>query len=78
VEVSGDGGVTWQEAQLRAPASPDGPTLWSCEWTPGSAGEHELLARAQDSAGDIQPLEPVWNELGYANNVVHRVRVSTR
>jgi DMSO/TMAO reductase YedYZ molybdopterin-dependent catalytic subunit len=75
VEFSGDGGATWREAQLRAPASPHAPTLWSCEWTPGGAGEHELLARAQDSAGDIQPLESAWNELGYANNVVHRVRV---
>jgi DMSO/TMAO reductase YedYZ molybdopterin-dependent catalytic subunit len=75
VTFSGDGGGTWVEAQLRVPSSTHAPTLWSCEWTPGGAGEFELLARAEDSAGDIQPLEPVWNELGYANNVVHRVRV---
>jgi DMSO/TMAO reductase YedYZ molybdopterin-dependent catalytic subunit len=75
VMFSGDGGGTWQDAQLRVPSSTHAPTLWSCEWTPGGTGELELLARAEDSAGDIQPLEPVWNELGYANNVVHRVRV---
>jgi DMSO/TMAO reductase YedYZ molybdopterin-dependent catalytic subunit len=75
VQVSGDGGATWLDAQLRSPSAAHAPTLWSWEWTPGGAGEFELLARAEDSAGDIQPLEPVWNELGYANNVVHRVRV---
>ncbi|MGH7464642.1 MAG: Ig-like domain-containing protein, partial [Longimicrobiales bacterium] len=78
VEVSGDGGATWLEARLRAASSGQEPTLWECEWTPRGAGGHELVARAEDSTGEAQPLEPVWNALGYANNVVHRVRVSTR
>jgi DMSO/TMAO reductase YedYZ molybdopterin-dependent catalytic subunit len=75
VQVSGDGGEGWMDATLDAPASPSGPTLWTCEWTPPGTGEFELVARAEDSSGEVQPLKPVWNGLGYANNVVHRVRI---
>jgi hypothetical protein len=35
-----------------------------------------LACRARDAAGNIQPLEPVWNVGGYANNAVQRVRVT--
>lgn len=77
VSVSADGGATWMEARLDAAAATIGaPTLWECEWIPHRAGEFELIARAEDSSGEAQPMEPVWNELGYANNVVHRVRVT--
>jgi DMSO/TMAO reductase YedYZ molybdopterin-dependent catalytic subunit len=74
VRVSVDGGERWQEAEL-APAGPAHTARrWSLAWeaTPGS---HELVARARDTEGNEQPLEPWWNEQGYGNNVVHRVRV---
>ena len=76
VAFSADGGATWQDARLLEGSSLHGPTMWECEWTPPGQGEYELLARASDATGEAQPLEPVWNELGYANNVVHRVRVT--
>lgn len=75
VEVSVDGGVTWQDARLGEAESPYAAVPWSFAWTPGHAGRHLLLARATDGAGNVQPLEPVWNELGYGNNVVQRVEV---
>lgn len=78
VRLSDDGGGTWMDARLGAAASPSAPTLWECEWTPRGAGTHELIARAEDASGAMQPLEPVWNGLGYANNVVQRVRVMVR
>ena len=78
VDVSADGGRTWREARLHAAISARAPALWECEWTPPGAGEFELVARAADSSGAVQPLEPVWNALGYANNVAHRVRVRVR
>jgi hypothetical protein len=40
------------------------------------AGEHVLCCRAEDGAGNVQPLEPRWNPGGYANNAVHRVPVT--
>ncbi|MEE9228470.1 MAG: sulfite oxidase [Acidimicrobiia bacterium] len=74
VEVSVDGGASWQYAELTSPKSPDAATLWKLAWAPG-VGAHELVARATDAAGNVQPLEPVWNAHGYGNNAVHRVTV---
>ena len=76
VEVSVDGGGAWQTAELTSPPSPDAATLWKLLWKPG-VGRHELVARATDSAGNVQPLEPVWNQRGYGNNGVHRISVTT-
>lgn len=73
VQVSGDGGATWLDAHLRSPPAAHAPTLWSCEFTPSGAGNFVLMSRATDSSGEVQPMEQVWNALGYANNVVQRV-----
>ncbi len=41
-----------------------------------SPGSYELCCRARDSAGNEQPVEPLWNLGGYANNAVQRVPVT--
>jgi sulfane dehydrogenase subunit SoxC len=74
VDVSDDEGVTWSPAELSPPASPYAAVQWSYGWRPAHGpGEHVIMARATDSSGRVQPLDPVWNELGYANNGVQRV-----
>lgn len=75
VEVSADGGATWRDADLGTAPSGYAAVPWSIEWTPSAAGRHTLVARAHDEAGNVQPLEQVWNELGYGNNAVHRLEV---
>lgn len=75
VELSDNEGATWHPAQLEPATSPWSACRWSWEWRPRGPGMHSLLARAQDASGRKQPLGPVWNELGYGNNVVHRVRL---
>jgi DMSO/TMAO reductase YedYZ molybdopterin-dependent catalytic subunit len=40
-------------------------------------GEHEVFAVACDLKGNQQPMEAVWNEQGYENNSVRRVRFRT-
>jgi hypothetical protein len=35
----------------------------------------DIVVRASDESGAIQPLRPRWNANGYANNVAHRIRV---
>lgn len=75
VEVSVDGGATWRDAHLGAAASEYAAVPWSIAWTPVDAGRHVLLSRASDEAGNVQPMEHVWNELGYGNNAVHRLEV---
>ena len=79
VEISLDGGRSWDNAELK-PAS--GRFAWRrftfvARQLP--AGEVEIIARAMDGAGRVQPLECVaWNPRGYLNNMVHRVRGELR
>jgi len=75
VEVSADGGESWVEGDLEP--RPDEP--WAAvPWTmtvDAEPGPLEILARATDTSGATQPLEPRWNVNGYANNVIHRVTI---
>jgi DMSO/TMAO reductase YedYZ molybdopterin-dependent catalytic subunit len=76
VEVSTDGGRTWREAQLERDLEYGYAWFaWRYAWD-AKAGEHELLCRARDEAGNVQPLQPEWNLGGYANNAVQRVAVT--
>jgi sulfane dehydrogenase subunit SoxC len=74
VEVSTDGGATFNAAVLEAPLGPTAWRGWSFNWT-ATPGEHVLSSRATDAAGNTQPLEPPWNLKGYANNAVERITV---
>jgi DMSO/TMAO reductase YedYZ molybdopterin-dependent catalytic subunit len=78
VAVSDDGGRTWLPAQLVGSAPPYGWTRWEADWRPRAPGSAEILARAGDRAGNLQPLQAAWNELGYCNNaaVPHRLSVA--
>jgi DMSO/TMAO reductase YedYZ molybdopterin-dependent catalytic subunit len=68
VDFSDDGGTSWRSASLVGEDIPYTWRRWEIDWLPRQAGTATLLARAADSNGDQQPLEPVHNELGYANN----------
>lgn len=54
VEVSLDGGKTWQEATLKPPIVNDTWTLWAYEWTPIGTGAVDVYARATDGTGAVQ------------------------
>lgn len=77
VELSVDGGATWDDAALDEPAGERAWRGWSYEWD-APAGEHEICSRATDAAGNVQPLDPSWNLKGFANNEVERLRVTVR
>jgi DMSO/TMAO reductase YedYZ molybdopterin-dependent catalytic subunit len=72
VQVSADAGASWTDAELGEPAGPDAWRGWSLRWA-AAPGEHVLCCRAEDGAGNVQPLEAPWNPGGYANNAVQRV-----
>jgi sulfite oxidase len=76
VHISGDGGDTWRPAALEGAGEPFAWQHWSAELDL-PPGRHELVVRAQDSAGSTQPehLQSVWNARGYMNNAWHRVTV---
>ena len=76
VDVSVDGGRRWSPATLRRDQRTRfGWRQWEFNWTPSEEAYYTLLARARDTAGNIQPLDQEWNPSGYAWNVVPRVRI---
>ncbi|KAM7005861.1 sulfite oxidase, mitochondrial isoform 1-T1 [Tautogolabrus adspersus] len=93
VDVSVDGGKTWQVAQLRssekeqAPApSPAPGQAWAWKlWEvtaplPPEAQELEIVCKAVDNSYNMQPdtVSPIWNLRGVLSNAWHRVKVKIR
>lgn len=77
VEVSIDDGATWSEAEfLTSDAHRWAWRLWIAQ-VKLPAGEVEILVRAWDTAGNVQPRDAheTWNFKGYANNAWHSVKV---
>ncbi len=54
VEVSVDDGITWKQAALQPPISPDAWVLWTWQWMPSSLGQYTLAVRATDGTGEVQ------------------------
>ena len=54
VELSTNGGETWEPAQLASALSPFSWVLWTYHWEPSRRGDHRLLARATDGTGALQ------------------------
>lgn len=86
VDVSIDGGVTWQEAKLDS----GGQQLRrSWAWTLWEAnlpipknhnGSVEIICKAVDASFNVQPDSPagIWNLRGILNNSWHRVRLNVK
>jgi DMSO/TMAO reductase YedYZ molybdopterin-dependent catalytic subunit len=75
VDVTVDGGVSWQKAQLAADQARYAWRLWNFKWKAPNAGDFVIAARATDSQGRTQPSTPVWNPSGYLSNAIDQVRV---
>ena len=70
VDVSqGDGGE-WHAARLHAPESTSAWVRWEIEMKLDGPGPCVLRSRACDGVGNVQPVQPPWNELGYGNNAI--------
>ncbi|RKR90745.1 molybdenum-dependent oxidoreductase-like protein [Micromonospora pisi] len=83
VEVTVDGGVTWEPATLDPAVEATDTGLTGAEWAwrrwrydwAATPGRYTLSARATDASGRTQPVEQPWNRGGFANNLVQRVEV---
>ncbi|KAI4827804.1 hypothetical protein KUCAC02_031173 [Chaenocephalus aceratus] len=93
VDVSLDGGKTWQVAQMRSsekgqapgPSPPPGRAwawkLWEVTAPlPAEAQELEIVCKAVDNSYNMQPdtVPPIWNLRGVLSNAWHRVKVKIR
>ena len=75
VSVSVDGGETWSSANISGPSDDYSWQKWDFSWSTDTAGHYTLISKATDSEGHEQPLESVWNELGYAVNGLKPVHI---
>ena len=75
VEVSADGGASWQDAQLGAERARYAWRLWNFKCKAPGSGDLVIAARATDSRGRLQPSATAWNPSGYLNNAVDQVRI---
>src|SRR5581483_11173542 len=79
VDVSTDGGKSWNAAKLKGPQSQYGWRLWQYDWE-AAEGNYTLMARATNMAGQTQPLNEEWNPNGYLWNVAqpHAIAISNQ
>ena len=75
VEISTDGGASWNEAQLGKDSARYSWRLWTYKLRIGRSGAYAILSRATDSQGRTQPASAVWNPSGYLYNAYDRVNV---
>lgn len=74
VDVSGDGGRTWQAARLVGAEQPGAWRTWEAAVDVRS-GPALLMARATDRSGAVQPTQGAPNPGGYGNNSIHQVPI---
>src|SRR6266567_4465545 len=79
VELTTDGGSTWNEAKLVGEAKPNAWRLWEFDWeTPAKPGKQILIARATDSDGRTQPIERDPDRGTYMINHLLPIEVEVR
>ena len=75
VELSVDGGKTWASTRFTGKGTKYGFRKWTYDWRV-SDGEHILISRATNAAGQTQPMEAEWNPNGYLYNAAQPRRIS--
>ena len=78
VDVSTDGGRTWQAAHLKGIDQPYSWRQWEALWTVTAPGDYELISRAHSRRGESQPFEYNPDNLGYLINVVRPISVRVK
>lgn len=76
VEISLDGGKTWQETRLDEKTDRHAWRLWEFPWQPEQRGRATLMVRATDAKGRTQPTQRDADRGGYLINEVLGVDVA--
>lgn len=76
VDVSTDGGRTWQAAHLKGIQQPYSWCQWEALWTVSVPGDYAVVARAHSESGRTQPWEYDSDHLGYLINTLRPLAVT--
>ena len=76
VDLSVDGGKTWQPTRLGRDEGKYSFRQWQAEVTIPAQGGHVLMVRCTSSNGAVQPGTPVWNPSGFMQNVIEAIPVT--
>jgi DMSO/TMAO reductase YedYZ molybdopterin-dependent catalytic subunit len=77
VEISTDGGQTWETAEIVEEAGPLAWVRFNYAWT-AVPGEAKLRSNATDERGLVQPAKALWNAKGYLNNSIYEIELVVR
>lgn len=76
VEVSADGGASWQQAALQEPVLPKCLTRFRLPWT-WQGGPVQLQSRAEDETGYLQPPKTALTDVRGVNSIYHFNAIQT-
>jgi DMSO/TMAO reductase YedYZ molybdopterin-dependent catalytic subunit len=76
VELSTDGGATWQSAKLGHDEGTYSFRRWTADLTAPATGALNVQVRCTNTKGLAQPMEANWNAGGYMRNAVESVRLA--
>jgi DMSO/TMAO reductase YedYZ molybdopterin-dependent catalytic subunit len=75
VDLSIDGGKSWQPAQLGKDEGKYGFRQWQGQFTLPARGNYGVMVRCTNSNGVAQPSTPIWNPAGYMINTIETTHV---
>jgi DMSO/TMAO reductase YedYZ molybdopterin-dependent catalytic subunit len=76
VELSADGGKSWQPTTLGTDHGKYGFRQWKTSISLPEKGSYWLMVRCTNSAGEVQLHQPNWNNSGFMRNVIETIQVS--
>jgi hypothetical protein len=75
VDLSGDGGKSWQPTTLGKDEGKYSFRQWQAPVTLPAAGNATLMVRCTNGSGVAQPEQPNWNPSGFMRNVIEATPV---
>ena len=76
VDLSLDGGHTWQQTALGPDQGTYGFRQWNAQVAAPAAGSLTLKVRCTNTDEVMQPAEPNWNPAGFMRNVIETARIT--
>ncbi|HVI87479.1 MAG TPA: molybdopterin-dependent oxidoreductase [Dongiaceae bacterium] len=76
VEISADGGRTWQAASLGQDEGKYSFRQWQANITLTNKGTNRLQVRCTNANGAVQPTAANWNPSGFMRNVIEEITIT--